>query len=42
MLLRRMKGYKDSGEVLNASCMFAALTNGESKEHSLDPFGANR
>jgi len=30
VLLKRLKGYKDTGEVLNASRMFGAFTNGES------------
>ena len=29
VLLDRLKGFKDTGEVLNASCMFAAFTNGQ-------------
>ena len=29
VLLDRLKGFKNTGEVLNASCMFAALTNGQ-------------
>jgi hypothetical protein len=30
VLLKRVKGYKDTREVLNASCMFGAFTNGKS------------
>lgn len=29
VLLWRLKGYKDTGEVLNTSCMFAAMANGK-------------
>jgi hypothetical protein len=29
VLLRRQKEYKDTGEVLNLSCMYAAMTNGK-------------
>lgn len=29
VLLRRMKDFRDTGHVLNASCMFSALTNGQ-------------
>lgn len=28
VMLRRMNGFRDTSEVLNASCMFAAYTNG--------------
>ena len=29
VLLSRINGFRDTDEVLNASCMFAALTNGK-------------
>jgi len=29
VLLRRMSGFKDTNEAVNANCMFAAFSNGE-------------
>ncbi len=31
VMLRRMKEFRNTDEVLNASCMFSALTNGKAK-----------